>query len=112
MQIWSENGVRAGLYPVTDKSVYWFVCFDCDGELPAQSCEEIKGSAAALVQGWKHGIEECVRATAADTISRSRFFDKWPLPVPAVRSGSFTLCGDALHPMTPNLGQVCSYPLF
>lgn len=89
--------------------MYWFIAFDCDGELPAQSSDEIKEAAAALVQGWDHGIEECVKNTPADKISRSRFFDKWPLPTPAVQSGSFTLCGDALHPMTPNLGQVRSF---
>ena len=106
MQIWSESGVRAGLYPVTKDSVYWFIAFDCDGNLPSQNMEDIKGSAAALVQGWQHGIEECVRSTPAEQISRARFFDKWPLPVPTVQSGNFTLCGDSLHPMTPNLGQV------
>lgn len=106
IQIWSESGVRAGLYPVTKDSVYWFIAFDCDGSLPSQSSEDIKASAAALVQGWEHGIEECVQSTPAEQISRSRFFDKWPLPVPTVKSGSFTLCGDSLHPMTPNLGQV------
>jgi hypothetical protein len=107
MQIWSQKGVRAGLYPVTESSVYWFITFDCDGQLPAQSSEEIKAAATSMVLGWEYGIQECVKNTPADKISRSRFFDKWPLPVPTVQSGCFTLVGDGLHPMTPNLGQVC-----
>lgn len=93
---------------MADNTVYWFVTFDCQAELPAKSSAEIKQDALALTQGWAHGIVECIENTPAETISRGRFFDRWALPGSELGTGSVTLVGDALHPMTPNLGQVCS----
>eukprot|EP00892_Ulva_mutabilis_P008071 jgi/Ulvmu1/5636/UM023_0176.1 len=102
-QIWGK-GSRAGLYPMTESSVYWFVTQDWQGELPDNSPKQVRDEVLALVRGWQGGIEECVEATDAALISRSRLGDRW-VPPSLGSAGSFTLAGDALHPMTPNLGQ-------
>jgi 2-polyprenyl-6-methoxyphenol hydroxylase-like FAD-dependent oxidoreductase len=101
-------GQRAGMYPMAGNTVYWFVTFDDDGSPTNLDSEQQKTHALSLVQGWKHGIAQCIESTEASRISRSRFFDRLAPASLAQRvgAGNVTLAGDALHPMTPNLGQV------
>ncbi|KAL4520459.1 hypothetical protein Ndes2526A_g05024 [Nannochloris sp. 'desiccata'] len=128
-QIWGA-GPRAGMYPLSSSELYWFVCFDAPATaaVPA-SPAEVKAEAARIVKGWGWGVEAAVEATHENDFSRSRIVDRWDIK-PLLRnsynviSGSggdelkkeenstgrpllplATLCGDALHPMTPNLGQ-------
>jgi 2-polyprenyl-6-methoxyphenol hydroxylase-like FAD-dependent oxidoreductase len=106
VQIFGE-GVRAGMYPMSDSEVYWFVAFYDDGKPKQPSAAERKRHAQDLVEGWRHGISECIASTPGESISRNRFFDRWPSPVGGrLSKQNITLAGDALHPMTPNLGQV------
>lgn len=59
-----------------------------------------------MVRGWSWGLEQVVQATPADDLSRSRLVDRWDAPPSGgAAPASLTLAGDALHPMTPNLGQ-------
>jgi len=129
-QVWGR-GVRAGLYPVSEKEVYWFVCFNAGeselGALSAAGGAARRADALARVAGWPGalGVEAAVAATAGDDVSFSPIRDRlWAgardlgtlagagrqLP-PVLGGGSpaagglVTLAGDALHPMTPNLGQ-------
>jgi 2-polyprenyl-6-methoxyphenol hydroxylase-like FAD-dependent oxidoreductase len=129
-QIWGA-GPRAGMYPLSSSELYWFVCFDAPGNaaVPATPAE-IKAEAGRIVKGWGWGVEAAVAATPEDDLSRSRIVDRWDVE-PLFRNGSSeksnsgdggrlnsetttnekmllplaTLAGDALHPMTPNLGQ-------
>ena len=92
---------------MSSTEVYWFVAFPDDGHAKEMSAAERKQEAQQMVTGWAHGIRDCIAATPAEGISRNRFFDRWPSPFGSRLSGSnITLAGDALHPMTPNLGQV------
>ena len=113
-QIWGA-GVRAGNYPLSSSELYWFVCFDAAADAPLPSTPAmIKQEAERVLAGWGWGVEAAVKATSTENISRSRFVDRWDLPPPSSSSSSSfnaanvivgTVCGDALHPMTPNLGQ-------
>lgn len=99
--------MRAGMYPMSDTEVYWFVAFDSDGTRVEMTQDEMHADAQRLVKGWKHGIVDCVAATPPGQLSRSRFLDRFPSPLGRLTSLNVTLAGDALHPMTPNMGQVC-----
>ena len=129
-QVWGR-GVRAGLYPVSEEEVYWFVCFNAGeaelGGLSAAGGAARRADALARVAGWPGalGVEAAVAATAGDDVSFSPIRDRlWAgardlgtlaggaggLPAglgggPPAAGGLVTLAGDALHPMTPNLGQ-------
>lgn len=121
-QVWS-NGPRAGMYPLSSTELYWFVCFDAPADAPVPATPaEIRREAAAVVKGWQWNLEKIVEATPLENLSRSRIGDRWDLgPGPLSRfsgggqqgeeakerNGGIigTLAGDALHPMTPNLGQ-------
>lgn len=85
--------------------MYWFATQDWEGELPDRTAAEVKEEVQDLIRGWQGGIGECIDATDAEGISRSRLGDRWA-PPQLGSAPNFTLAGDALHPMTPNLGQV------
>ncbi|KXZ53582.1 hypothetical protein GPECTOR_6g499 [Gonium pectorale] len=104
-QIWGA-GVRAGLYPVTHDSAYWYVCFNAGQEeaaAPPGSPEERQRAALAAVRGWGWEVEEAIRLTPPEDISWSRITDRWTAG--SFGRGLVSLAGDAAHPMTPNLGQ-------
>ncbi|KAL4450754.1 hypothetical protein ABPG77_001110 [Micractinium sp. CCAP 211/92] len=105
-QVWGP-GARAGTYPVSDTELYWFVVFWAPAEQPpSPSPAAWRDEALSVVHGWAWGLPEAVQATPLEDLSRSRLVDRWDLPPLAARGGSsITLAGDALHPMTPNLGQ-------
>jgi len=110
-------GVRAGMYPISSTEVYWFVVMYApeDAQIPPTP-EDIREEALKAVAGWDAcEVSAVIRATPAKDVTRSRIADRWDLPkvsdvFSVERNGSFqrplvTLVGDALHPMTPNLGQ-------
>lgn len=59
---------------------------------------------AVVGRSWRWGIREAVEATPPEALTRSRIADRWDPPW-AASAGTVALAGDALHPMTPNLGQ-------
>lgn len=100
-------GVRAGLYPVSETEVYWFTCFNdpLDGaRSEALTPAELKAEALSKVSDWPLGIREAIEHTPDEEVTRNRIADRFDLPASVGRGGA-TLAGDALHPMTPNLGQ-------
>ncbi|KAG2485292.1 hypothetical protein HYH03_015967 [Edaphochlamys debaryana] len=104
-QIWGE-GVRAGLYPVTPTSMYWYVCYNLDEQAAASkpsSAAERQRLALGAVKGWAWGVEEAIRSTPPEDITFGAMADRWTRG--AFGQGCVTLAGDAAHPMTPNLGQ-------
>lgn len=115
-QIWGQ-GVRAGSYPISNDELYFFVCFSRTaaqeeeeesshgGSVGPKDQSALAAEALKYVGGWKWGIPEAIQAAAEqNTLARSRIVDRWDFILPS-QSGGITLAGDALHPMTPNLGQ-------
>ena len=118
-QIWGTRS-RFGMYPISSTELYWFVCFDNDEdhvsiEAKIGNRERIKNEALEVIgKDWKWGVEDVIHRTPPSRMSRSRLCDRWdfrPLWVNVGRQFvadqplNTTLVGDALHPMTPNLGQ-------
>ncbi|KAL4852987.1 Monooxygenase 2 [Chlorella vulgaris] len=104
-QVWGP-AARAGLYPVSDTELYWFVCFNAAADAPTSTSPAAwQQEALGVVQGWAWGLPEVVQATPLQDLSRSRLLDRWDRIPASSGSSSITLAGDSLHPMTPNLGQ-------
>src|SRR5207248_5517332 len=55
------------------------------------------------VDGWWPPVVELIRATPLSSLTRNVTCDR--SPVRKWGEGSMTLLGDAIHPITPNLGQ-------
>jgi 2-polyprenyl-6-methoxyphenol hydroxylase-like FAD-dependent oxidoreductase len=106
-QIFGE-GVRAGMYPLSDTSVYWFVCFNSERDWVArhQDKSDLRDALVSnFVARWNHGIGAVIDATPLDSLVGGAISDRWTSPLQEVGRGKITCAGDALHPMTPNLGQ-------
>ncbi|GAB4819893.1 hypothetical protein N2152v2_006939 [Parachlorella kessleri] len=103
-QIWGR-GPRAGMYPISDTELYWFVVFDVRADAPIPpTAEDVRQEALQTVAGWEWGAADVIQRTPEESLVRSRVSDRWDVPLGS-RTGAVTLAGDALHPMTPNLGQ-------
>ena len=103
------TGVRAGVYPVSSHELYWYVCFP-DTEWDGDIIEQARDVLSSSKESWKTSIVwDAINRTPAGRVSRNRLSDRWDLaelfPRNSVRNSPIALAGDALHPMTPNLGQ-------
>ncbi|KFM23576.1 Zeaxanthin epoxidase, chloroplastic [Auxenochlorella protothecoides] len=95
-----------GQTAVRDTELYWFVCYDTPST-KASARASAREEALRVVTGWGWGVEAAVHATPDADLARNALGDRWDIWPGAVAGAglALTLAGDALHPMTPNLGQ-------
>jgi 2-polyprenyl-6-methoxyphenol hydroxylase-like FAD-dependent oxidoreductase len=65
--------------------------------------EEIRAVLLRLFDGWCEPVLDLIRATPLTALVRNATLDRDP--VKRWTEGCVTLLGDAIHPLTPNLGQ-------
>lgn len=103
------KGVRSGAIPIDDNSVYWFVTWT-----PSSKEEELEQDPAKvkqLILSKLGKIPEKVRALIENYeldgfISLPlRYRHPWELLWGNISKGNVCVAGDALHPLTPDLGQ-------
>jgi 2-polyprenyl-6-methoxyphenol hydroxylase-like FAD-dependent oxidoreductase len=95
-------GSRFGIGPVgLRRTGWWATANEREGtpELPREHQRKL----LRLCAGWCAPVTELIAATPTETIIRSAAYDRPPAARWGV--GRVTLLGDAVHPMTPNLGQ-------
>ncbi|BDA50263.1 FAD-dependent urate hydroxylase [Coccomyxa sp. Obi] len=103
--IWSERGVRVGISTISRTECFWFTTLTCPEEVKQETPEKRQADALASVSGFCAHIEAAIKHTPPAAISRSRIVDRWLRADRPVGRGCITVAGDALHPMTPSLGQ-------
>ncbi|EIE23272.1 FAD/NAD(P)-binding domain-containing protein, partial [Coccomyxa subellipsoidea C-169] len=102
--IWSQRGVRVGISTISATECFWFTTLACPEQAKMETPE--KRQARSLLQLAKARSQpDAIRHTPADNISRSRIVDRWLKNGTILGQGCITVAGDALHPMTPSLGQ-------
>ncbi|KAK8561216.1 hypothetical protein V6N13_149615 [Hibiscus sabdariffa] len=103
------NGVRAGLVPWDDENVYWFFTWT-----PATKEEEKEDDPIKLKQFIRNKLNDksdemrsVVEKTSSHDIILSpiRYRKPWELLWGNISKGNVCVAGDALHPMTPDIGQ-------
>eukprot|EP00884_Botryococcus_braunii_P016479 jgi/Botrbrau1/3514/Bobra.341_2s0042.2 len=103
--MWGQGTSRLGISTLSKNQCFWFITKSCPEGEQFDTDEGRRADALACVKGWGCHIEEAIRNTPPDKLSRNRIQDRWLVAGGAVGKGCVTVAGDALHPMTPTLGQ-------
>ncbi|KAJ6934914.1 hypothetical protein NC652_010023 [Populus alba x Populus x berolinensis] len=106
------KGVRSGFLPCDDTTIYWFFTYfptGQDKELEDNPTEMKQFVLSKLGNVAEH-VRTSVELTELDSITSSplRFRHPWEVLWGNISKGNVTVAGDALHPMTPDIGQVSS----
>jgi 2-polyprenyl-6-methoxyphenol hydroxylase-like FAD-dependent oxidoreductase len=109
------KGQRFGIGPLGFGKVGWWCSInktravpESDGEVMSQAAlaEDYATAREQLMQlfdGWCAPVNELIQTTPLTAMVHNPVFDR--PPVRKWGEGSLTLLGDAIHPITPNLGQ-------
>ena len=94
------RGCRFGLAPTSGERLTWFATWN------AQAGGDAGCTRQDLLRrfgDWHEPIRRVIEATPADSIVRTDIRDRWPART--WTRERVALIGDAIHPMTPDLGQ-------
>ncbi|KAK8448803.1 hypothetical protein SEVIR_7G104600v4 [Setaria viridis] len=105
-----SQGLRAGMVPISDTDVYWFLVNDtvpaekdAAGD-PVRTLREVTGSLAGHMPAEYLDV---VRRSDHGNLSWAPLLYRNPLSIltGAAARGAVTVAGDAFHPMTPDMAQ-------
>ena len=105
------HGQRFGIGPLGSGKVGWWCSINKTADATqtgtiAAASEDHAATRERLLKlfdGWCEPVSELIQATPLASLVRNPVFDR--PPVRKWGAGPLTLLGDAIHPMTPNLGQ-------
>ncbi|KAG7987275.1 hypothetical protein I3843_03G125400, partial [Carya illinoinensis] len=94
-------GKRAGFAPINDNEIYWFLV--CKFSSKDDKREVTDNLAKDFPPLYLRVVQHSDLSTLTWAPLMSRF--PWDLIFRSLSKGNITVAGDALHPMTPDLGQ-------
>ncbi|KAM7263442.1 hypothetical protein ACFE04_001125 [Oxalis oulophora] len=111
-----NNGFRSGFRPNDDKTAHWFFTWTPPSSKEKESNENPeKTKSFVLSKLVEYDFPEDLRRAVENTeleclfVTPLRYRHPWELVWKSASQGNMCLAGDALHPMTPELGQgACS----
>ena len=100
IETWGR-GARFGLQPTSGERILWYATANS----PPDEADDgdVKERLLERFQHWHAPIGQTIESTAADAIVRNDIYDR--RPTRTWTRGPVALIGDAIHPMTPDLGQ-------
>lgn len=108
------GGVRYGFIPCDDKGIYWFCTFSPSlfkYDENERDPLKIKQFVISRMGNAQKNVLDVVERTELDCISCAplKFRSPWNILFGNIVKNNVCVAGDALHPMTPDLGQgACS----
>jgi 2-polyprenyl-6-methoxyphenol hydroxylase-like FAD-dependent oxidoreductase len=100
MDTWGRGG-HFGLQPTSGDRILWYAGRNADAG--GQDDVHIRQQLLEMFGGWHDPIPAVIEATPTESLVRNDIYDCWPSR--EWNRGSIVLVGDAIHPMTPDLGQ-------
>ncbi|KAG0469452.1 hypothetical protein HPP92_016152 [Vanilla planifolia] len=105
-----SEGTRAGFSPINKTDVYWGVShYSTAKEHEMWHDPELirKATLEDLLAEFPAEFKEVVRRSEPESLSwvRLNYRAPWEVLLCRVQRGCITVAGDAMHPMTPDLGQ-------
>ncbi|KAJ4966650.1 hypothetical protein NE237_018499 [Protea cynaroides] len=104
-----DQGKRAAYVPLTDKELYWFSTstFTFKDEKIAADPKLLQKDVMELAKDFPPSFLDVVQHSDLATLTwaEPKFRYPWDLIFGHVCKGNITVAGDAMHPMTPDLGQ-------
>ncbi|CAI0468819.1 unnamed protein product [Linum tenue] len=106
--MFAGNGFRAGCLPCNDKTMYWF--FSWTPSIQEKDLQYNPSKLKEYVLSKLHNapnLKKVVGKTELDCVMSSplRYRSPWEFVWKSLAKGGVCVAGDALHPMTPDLGQ-------
>ncbi|CAI9117036.1 OLC1v1018347C1 [Oldenlandia corymbosa var. corymbosa] len=105
------GGMRFGFVPCDDKSIYWFCTFkpstsNWHGDF-ASSSAKLKEFVLNKIANAPNEVTDIAERTNLDMISFAdlKMRSPWDILLKDFAKGNVCVAGDALHPMTPDIGQ-------
>lgn len=103
------KGFRAGALPCDERSVYWFFTWtpiSQDKELTRDPAN-LKQYVVSKLDKMSSDVRYFIENTELDAFQSAplRYRHPWELMMGNISKGNVCVVGDALHPMTPDLGQ-------
>ncbi|CAN8276763.1 unnamed protein product [Cochlearia groenlandica] len=101
------NGVRSGFIPCDNNTVYWFLTHTSTELDEETNPENLREFVLRKVKDLPENIKSVVETTDLDSMvmSRLKYRPPWELLWANITKDNVCVAGDALHPMTPDIGQ-------
>ncbi|KAI5401698.1 monooxygenase 2 [Lathyrus oleraceus] len=103
------KGFRVGALPCDDKSVSWYFTWNptSQGKELAEDPVKLKQYVLNKLENMPNGARYFIEETGLDTIQAVplRYRHPWELIMGNISKENVCILGDALHPMTPDIGQ-------
>ncbi|MCL7030509.1 hypothetical protein MKW94_003236 [Papaver nudicaule] len=111
IQQFVDTGRRSGIAPISNNEVYWSSTYQTivhkDEEMAKGDPKVIQQVTLESVVGYPQVVKDAVKQSDMQSLSWAPLLFRYPWDVIFRRLsyGTITVAGDAMHPMTPDLGQ-------
>ncbi|KAK9162600.1 hypothetical protein Syun_003502 [Stephania yunnanensis] len=113
--IFLQDGYRVGVGPLNDQQAHWFIMYNCssleedeeNNMMRAMDSKILMKKVLQMVANFPPLFLQIVQHTDPATLTWAPLMFRlpWDLMFRDLSIGIVTVAGDALHPMTPELGQ-------